>query len=331
MRAVRLVEARRLEPVEVPDPAPGPGEAVVRVVACGICGSDLSCYKAGVFVGSVLGHEFSGTVEAVGADAGAWRHGDPVVVDPKIPCGRCPTCLAGDGDRCAAALGQGLGGKRDGGYAELVRAPVGCLHPVPAALRLEDACLTEPLSVALHGLERAGFRPGEGALVIGLGPIGLLTVAALRARGAGTIVGVDPVEARRVLALTFGADRALPPGEEARAAGRGMPIVVESSGRPDMIQEAANLAAPGGRVLLQGIAMTDATVVPMVWVTRELSLVGSVGSSRREFEEAADVLAREPSLAAIVTRRVPLESLPQAFEDLLAPTSDAKVAVDPRL
>lgn len=327
MRAVRLAGAGRLEAVELPDPIPGDGEVVIRVAATGICGSDLSCYKTGVFSGTVLGHELAGVVQEVGPGASGWARGDRVAVDPKLPCGACNDCLGGAAYRCIQSLTLGIGmASHDGGMAELVRAPAWRLHRLPDSLSAADACLAEPFSVAIHGLERAGARAGEPALVVGLGPIGLLAVAALRGRGSGTITGIDPVGVRRDLAAGLGADRLLASVSEETGS---VPLVVECSGRPEMIQEAANRCSPGGRVVLLGVPMAEATVAPLVWVTREISVVGSISSTDEEFAEALLTLEREPSIAGIITRRISLDEVPDAFEQLIHSPADGKVAVEP--
>ena len=136
----------------------------------------------------------------------AWAVGDVAVIDPKIPCGSCEDCRAGAGYRCAMALTAGIGFARDGGFAERVAVPAATLHRLPPGLALEHACLVEPLSVAIHGVERARAPLRATPLSSsGLGPIGLLTVATLHARGVGPIIGVDPVADRRQLALDLGA------------------------------------------------------------------------------------------------------------------------------
>ena len=315
MRAVRLAGAKRLEVIELPDPEPDDGEVVVRVAAAGICGSDLSCYKAGVFSGSVLGHEFSGFVD-----------GKPVVVDPKLPCGACADCRNGSSYRCVEALTRGPGGTRDGAFAELVAVPAFMVHGLPAGLDVADACLVEPLSVAIHGIVRAGFVPDD-AIVVGLGPIGLLAVAALRAAGCASVTGVDPIGVRRSLATTLGAERVFGSIEEAPT---GVPVVLECTGRPELLQSTTNLLAPGGVAVLLGVPMSEASVVPMVWVTREQSVVGSISSSADDFRAAMELLAARPEIAGIITKRVALDALPQAFEDLIARPADGKVVVDPR-
>jgi threonine dehydrogenase-like Zn-dependent dehydrogenase len=299
---------------------------VIRVASCGICGSDLSCYKTGVYSGSVLGHEFAGVIESVENGSG-FAVGQPVLVDPKVPCGACADCTTGAAYRCAIGLTMGPGGARDGALAELVSVPISCLHPMPDGLRVEDACLTEPLAVAIHGIERAGgVAPGEEAVVVGLGPIGLLTVAALRARGAGTITGVDPVDVRRSLAAALGADRVI--GSMA-AAPSGVPLVFECTGRADLLQDATNLAGAGGRVALLGVPIAEATVMTLPWVAREISVVGSIASSPDDFVASAAMLVADPGIARIITRRVPLEDVPAVFEELVTSPVDGKIVAIP--
>ena len=322
MRAVRLAGAERLEVVELPDPIPADGEVLVRVAACGICGSDLSCYKTGVFSGSVLGHEFAGFVASA---TDGFAEGTPVVVDPKMPCGACADCRSGAGYRCAEGLARGMGGTRNGAYAELVAAPVHSVYRLPPGLGVEDACLVEPLSVAIHGVGKAG-PPAAEAVVVGLGPIGLLAVAALRAAGCATVTGVDPVEIRRTLASSLGATAVVHRVEDAPA---DVPLVLECSGRAEMVQASTNLLGSGGRAVLLGVPMTEATVVPMVWVTREQTVVGAISSSEEDFVEAIALLATRPEIAGIITRRVSLDELPSAFEDLIHQPADGKVVVDP--
>lgn len=299
----------------------------MRVAAAGICGSDLSCYKTGVFSGSVLGHEFSGVVDRAADGVEAFKTGDPVLVDPKVSCGVCDDCRSGAQYRCTQALTLGPGGARDGAFAERVVVPAHCLYPLPPSLRVEDGCLTEPLAVAIHGLERAGgVAPGEEVVVVGLGPIGLLTVAAARARGAGKITGVDPVEVRRGLATQLGAARVV---ERLEDLPQTATLVVECSGKADLLQQVTNTARAGGRVVLLGVPIAEASVTAMIWVVREVTVIGAIASSPADFVASAELLAREPGIASIITRRVSLDELPAAFEQLVTAPADGKVVVEP--
>ncbi|HEX6539265.1 MAG TPA: alcohol dehydrogenase catalytic domain-containing protein [Candidatus Dormibacteraeota bacterium] len=331
MRAVKLVAAHELRVEDLPEPEVVSGEVVLRVDSCGICGSDLSSYKVGLFTGSVFGHELSGVVDAVGDGVDGWTGGERVVVDPKLPCGVCDDCRDGAAYRCAMALTAGIGFARDGGFAERVAVPAHLLHPLPGPVSLRDACVVEPLSVAIHGVERAQLRHPGAAVVVGLGPIGLFTVAVLRARGMTPVIGVDPVADRRRLALQLGAANVAAELHEVRGTVAPAPAVFECSGRPELLHTAADLVAPGGVLVMLGVPFGEATVLPLMWVTREIRVTGSIASSAADFQTSIDMLTADPSLAKIVTRRIGLDDVPEAFEDLIAPSNGGKVVVDPLL
>jgi (R,R)-butanediol dehydrogenase / meso-butanediol dehydrogenase / diacetyl reductase len=329
VRAVSLVEAERLEVVELPEPEPGERELLLRVSACGICGSDLTSYKRGLFIG-VPGHEVAGVVEAVGPGVEGWLAGDAAVLGPGAGCGACDECRGGSYHRCIESL-TGSGGTRPGGYAELMAAGVDRLRPLSGGPPPEVACLAEPLSVAIHGIRQAGLAAGQEAIVLGLGSIGLLAVAGLGWLGAGRVAGVDPVTVRRDLAAGAGAAAVFGRASDARAELDGAPLVLECSGRPEAIQQAIDLARPGGRVVLLGIAVAEVTVIPVFWITREITVTGSINSQHQDFEDALRLLAERPEIAGIVTRRIGLADVPATFEELLHPSGVGKVVIDPRL
>jgi threonine dehydrogenase-like Zn-dependent dehydrogenase len=329
VRAVSLVDVQRLQVVDLPMPEPEAGELLLRVSACGICGSDLTSYVRGLFIG-VPGHEVSGVVEAVGRGVEGWQGGEAAVLQPSRGCGACDDCRSGSYHRCVESL-TGSGGVRPGGYAELMVARADRLRPLPDRLSPEVACLAEPLSVAIHGIRRVGLRAGEDAIVLGLGSIGLLTVAGLQWLGAGLVSGVDPVEVRRELAVGLGADTVFAQAGDAVGDLDGAPLVLECSGRPEAVQQAIDLARPGGRVVLLGIALAEIAVVPALWITREITVMGSINSRFEDFDEALRLLAARPEVAGIVTRRIALEEVPATFEALLRPSGVGKVVIDPRL
>ncbi|HEX4216275.1 MAG TPA: alcohol dehydrogenase catalytic domain-containing protein [Candidatus Dormibacteraeota bacterium] len=328
MRAVRQVEAQRLEVVAEEAPAPGEEELLIRVSGCGICGSDLSSFKMGLFDG-VPGHELAGVVEAVGPGAEGWAPGQAVGIDPRLPCGECDECRSGNSHRCVDAMTRRT--ITPGGFAELVTAPLSVVRRLPQGLEPEVACLAEPLAVALHGIERADLQPGQDAIVVGLGSIGLLCVAALRHLGAGRIHGIDPVAARRRLAVEAGADTVFEDGGGARGSLQGVPVILECSGRPEALPLAIDLAAPGGHVSLLGIALAEVTLVPVMWIIREITVRGCINSSGDDYRHALAMLAADPGIGRIITTRIPLEELPAMFEALLHPSDQGKVVVDPRL
>lgn len=154
-------------------------------------------------------------------------------------------------------------------------------------------------------------------------------MAALAARGVGPVHGVDPVERRRELALRVGAAGVFARVSDARADLEPPPLVLECSGHPDALQQAIDLAAPGGRVVLLGIPVAQVTVIPVFWITREITVTGSINSKLEDFEEAIEILASEPAIGKIVTHRVSLAEVPDTFERLLQPNGIGKVVVDP--
>lgn len=306
MRAVSLTEAHRLELVEIQRPEPEPGEVLLHIEACGICGSDLTSYKLGLFTG-VMGHEVAARVEGTG---------QLVTIDPKLPCGSCADCLSGHENRCIATLTAQT--FRPGGFTEWAVAPASILSPVPAGVPAEVGALTEPLAVAVHAASQAQVVPGGTVLVSGLGSIGLLAVVALKAAGAGRILAVEPSAERRELGELLGvAESAATAGEALRRFDR-LPAVVECSGRPEALAAAINLTDSGGRIVLAGIPVAEVTFVPVFLITREIELTGSITSTRAEFARALELLPRHPELASIVAPRLRLEDVPDAFAQMAA-------------
>ncbi len=330
MKAVELVEAHELRVVELDKPEPEAGEVLLRVVACGVCGSDVSSYKMGLSSG-VMGHEIGATVEVAGPEVDGLAPGDGVTVDPKSPCGQCEECRSGHENRCIDALTTGA--LRPGGYAEWVVAPARMLTRLPDGLPVEMGALAEPLSVAVHAVSRAEIVPGSPALVVGLGSIGLLTVVALRAAGAGDIYAIEPQPDRRELGHLLGVKQVAGSAGEARTRLDRVPTVVECSGRPDALQSAIDMADTGGTVVLAGIAVAEITFVPVFLITRELRVLGSITATYADFRTAVDLLPRHPELRQIMIEpRLRLEELPALFERLAAgDVPPAKPVVAPQV
>lgn len=319
---------------EVPDPSPGPGEVVLRVGACGICGSDLHmAHSLRHRPGIVFGHEFCGTVVALGAEVDAFREGDRVVGFPLSGCGRCPACASGEVAKCPRV--KLTGAQRPGAYADYVAVSAAGSFRLPDGLTDDVGALVEPLAVAHHALDRTPREPGEPVLVLGAGPVGLAVALWAHALGARQVVVSDPVANRRALAETVGAVAVDPTGQnlaEAFAAATGGPprVVVECVGRPGVIQQATEIAAPDGHLTLVGACTAPDTFSPIVATSKELTLRFVVYYRRRDFSQTLAFLsAGRLDPRPLVTGHVGLDELPGRFAGLMGPTSDCKVLVHP--
>jgi (R,R)-butanediol dehydrogenase / meso-butanediol dehydrogenase / diacetyl reductase len=328
MRAVVIQPDRSLAVDEVPEPEPGPGQVRVRVEACGICGSDLHMRRnEGLLpAGSIMGHEFSGTLDAVGDAVDGWTTGERVCVFPGKPLDR---------HDLAAQLEAGIGlGPLPGAYAEAVVCQAESLWRLPDGMELEHGALVEPLAVALHGLDIAGIETGDSAAVLGAGPIGAMVLAALAARGIEQVALVEPNESRRALAEDLGAAAAGLDGVHAavlEALGAPPAFVFECAGHPSAPALATELVAPEGVVCLLGVLEEPVEISQMNLILKEAQVRASFGYRPRNFDEAIDLIAsgRVP-VERLVTAREPLERAEEMFAELLrAGTEQLKVLLKP--
>ena len=318
---------------QAPDPTPGPGDLVLRVDACGICGSDLHMAQVIKRPGVTFGHEFCGTVVAMGADVSDYREGDRVVGFPLFGCGRCPACVSGFVAKCLQA--ELTGAQRPGAYAEFVAVRAATSYSLPEELSADFGALVEPLAVAHHALERSPREPGEPVLVLGAGPVGLAVALWAQILGARQVVVSDPVAHRRALAEKVGVIAVDPTHQdvaEAFAAVAGGPprVVVECVGRPGVIQQAMEVAATDAHVTLVGACMLPDTFNPLVPTTKELTLQFAVYYRQRDFTQTLAALASgrmDPT--ALITGHVGLEELPARFDALMGRNSDCKVLIHP--
>src|SRR3954453_5464775 len=266
MRAAELIAPLTFRLTDMPIDDPGAGEVQVRVEAVGVCGSDLHAYSEGA-VGStpnvypmVLGHEPAGTIVKTGAGVTGLAAGDRGALEPALYCYHCEFCLSGHHNVCAHI--RFLSNPHlPGFFRELVNLPVANFLPIPKGMSFDEATLAEPLAIALHSLHLASIRPGETVAVIGAGPIGLLTIAALRAAQAGRIWAVEPLAHRRELARKMGANVTLEPdeaiGEILKQTGqRGVDCAIDCAAGEHTSDQAVRLARNAGRVALTGIHAT---------------------------------------------------------------------------
>jgi L-iditol 2-dehydrogenase len=322
VKALRLHAAGELQLHEEPDPEPQPGQVLVRVGGVGLCGSDRHWFlEAGIgdaVLGEplVLGHEFAGVV------ASGPRRGEPVVLDPAVPCGRCALCLAGEGHLCAELRFAGHG-STDGGLRTLVAWPEHLAHPLPDSISDEAAPLLEPLGVALHAVDLGGAGPETTAAVFGCGPIGLLLVQVLQAAGVTVELAADPLPHRAAAARAFGARRSDP-------ADVTVDVAYEAAGDDGALDDAIAAARPGGRVVLVGIPDGDRSTFHAAAARRkELTLVlcrrMRADDLPRAIHEAA---SGRLELSSLVSARYPLHEGAQAFGDLVD-RRGLKVVVEP--
>ncbi len=324
-----------------PVPRPAPDEVLVEVDHCGICGSDVHMLLDGWGeTGLVAGHEFTGTIVALGADVEGWQLGELVVGGSSPRCGRCRRCLEGKPSQCENRAGSVVDG-HDGAFARYVLVREASLLRLPPGLTTRQAALAEPLAVALHGITRSGVVPGDRVMVIGAGPIGALSIAALVARGIGPIIAVEPGERRRQLARQLGATEVLdpadletfPPWEPERITGRAVHAVLECSGKKAAIEAGFHQLGRGGTLVLVGAGLEHPAFDPNRFVLNELHVVGSFVYDHDGFDRALELLATDgfPTDLLIEAEDVPLDRLSEALTGLAEGRLAGKVMVVPRL
>jgi (R,R)-butanediol dehydrogenase/meso-butanediol dehydrogenase/diacetyl reductase len=322
----------------LPDPKPGPGELVLAVKCCGICGSDLhaSSLPPGLPPGTVMGHEFAGEVVEVGADLKSkWRVGDRACALPCLGCGKCRACLDGDIVACPSLRTVGLG-QIPGAYSQYVLTGANESLLLPAGVSFREGALVEPLAVGLHAVNQARLTPGERVMVIGAGPIGLAVTAWARFFGARAVVVNEKAPGRIALAERFGATAVADVSKEdpvtvfQRETGGPPDVIFECVGAPGLVQQCIGMARSRGRVVVVGVCMQPDMIFPAMAVIKEVELRFVVAYHRRDFELAIEMLDRGRIAGHdMITDVVDLAAFPSAFEALKTPTSQCKVILEP--
>ncbi|NQV56230.1 MAG: alcohol dehydrogenase catalytic domain-containing protein [Rhodospirillales bacterium] len=317
---------------EIPDPTPGPGEVVLEVGRCGICGSDLHVTEEPTNLapsGKILGHEYAGEVIAIGKGVERIKTGDNVAVMPLSSCGECANCLAGEPAWCAKRQVDG------GGYAQYSKTYERQCIKLPSTLSMEDGALVEPMAVGLHTVAQSGLKPGDKVLVLGAGPIGLATIFWLKRMGAGTIFVTARTTQRKELALNMGADVFITPSDDPPAAaieamGGPADIVFECVGASGLIQQSILSTRMRGTVVVAGLCFHSDSFIPASAVVREVRIQPAAFYSLQEFQHAVEPLDRgavEPRM--MITDTVSLTDMPPVFEALRERTTQCKVMVKP--
>ena len=329
MDALLLKDYKRLEMVDMPAPEIGPEDVLVRVRACGICGSDVHGFDGSTgrrIPPLVMGHEAAGEVARAGAQVTDLKEGDRVTFDSTIYCGRCFHCGRGEVNLCEnrQVLGVSPGEyRRHGAFAEFVAVPRRIVYRLPDNLSYEQAALIEAASVAVHAVNLTPRQLGGSAVVVGSGMIGVLTVQALRAAGCARVVAVDTDDARLRMAGESGASDLLnpktadvPAAVRGMTEGRGADVAIECVGATDPIRTAIDSVRKGGAVTLVGNVAPQADLPLQSVVTRQIRLQGSCASSG-EYPAVIELMSRGAiRVDSLISAVAPLGEGPAWFDRL---------------
>lgn len=334
MKAVRLHSPRDMRLDDIPAPEPRAGEALIRVRALGVCGSDVHYYVDGRIGDDVaplpyiLGHELSGEIVALGSGAEGPPVGTRVAVDPAIPCGLCEVCLDGNPHCCPSVRFPGSPPVQ-GALSELYAHPARLCVPLPDGLDFEEGAMLEPLGVAIHAITLTKIKPGDSVAILGAGPIGLLILQLALNCSVRSVYVSEPIPERRALAASLGARAVCDPQVQNPAAwlhertkGRGVDAVVEAAWGEEAVGQAVEMVRPCGRVVLVGIPRKDACAFPANAARRKgLTLLFS--RRMRAVYPRAIALAERGAvgLKTLITHRFGLERAGDAF-DLVASRRD---------
>jgi threonine dehydrogenase-like Zn-dependent dehydrogenase len=316
---------------DLPDPEPGPGELVIQVHRCGICGTDLSMTKGAAwdYGRGQFGHEYAGEIVALGQGVEGHRLGERIAVLPSGACGNCEGCRGGNHVLCRIAPGAAHG------FAEYARVPADLAIRLPRTLSLADGALVEPLAVSRYGVRKSPLQPGDRVLVLGGGAVGLTTIYWARRMGAGRIVAASRSARRRDMCLAMGADAFVAfgndeAGEVIEALGGAPQVVYECVGAEGMLAKAIAHAGLYGTVTSLGFCTHADPIVPALGAYKCVTLQFLVGYGLEDFRQTADHLdSGHVDPTAIVTSTIPLAALPATMDLLRGPNAETKVHVLP--
>lgn len=336
MKSVVFTQPGSFEIVDRPIPKVGPEDVLVKVHACGICGTDLHIFHGEHFVEFpvIPGHEYSGEVVEAGAEVKHIAVGDMVAVDPNITCGVCHFCRRGEIHFCQNLTALGV--NRDGGFAEYSLVPAKQVYPLPQGLPLELAALAEPIACCVHGIDQAEVSVGDDVVIMGAGPIGLIMMQLARLAGSRRIIVSEPYKSRRRLATELGADMAIDPkaqdlkDEVLRATEVGADVVIECVGHARTAEQAVEIAKRGGTILLFGVTSPDqeSKIKPYDIFLRELTIRGSFINPFTHSRAIGLLAAGKVKAEPLISHRFPLDRFAEALK--LAGTPEAaKILIEP--
>ena len=343
MKAMLLREYKQLDVVDMPVPEPGPGEILVRVKACGICGSDVHGWDGSSgrrIPPLVMGHEAAGIVEKVGGEVVGFSEGDRLTFDSTVSCGKCEYCRQGSINLCQNRQVLGVSCeefRRHGAFAEYVLVPENICYKLPEGLPFEHAALIEAVSIAVHAANRTKVQLGDTAVVVGSGMIGLLVVQAIRLAGCSQVIAVDLEDSKLEIAKELGADFGFNPKNDDVVArvkeltgGEGANVSVEVVGATPTVKMAIDCTRKGGQITLVGNLAPEVELPLQAVVTRELTINGSCASNG-EYPQCIDYLQRGAiRVDPLITAKASLEEGPAWFARLYAGEPGAmKVVIEP--
>ena len=338
---VHMVAPQTAETALEADPVPAPNGVVVDIGYCGICATDTHGYASAGLPPAVFGHEWMGTISAVGEEVTGLSVGQRVVAGVGPACGQCAQCRAGHAAHCDLAFAEANGITDDapvhGGFATKLKVSARRAIPIPDTISDEEAALMEPATVTFHAVKRAGIRLGAAVVVQGAGPIGLLTAQHARVAGAARIIVSEPSPARRSAAVDLGFTEVVEPGDlKALLAeatdGLGADVLFECTGVAELLQPSAELVRRGGTLALLGYPGTNSSVSYGDWQSRELTVIGSLAYSHEDFLGAMTLIAAgRVDVRSLHTGTIGLDELVPMFAELDSGKSrHAKVLVDPK-
>ncbi len=323
MKAANIIQPGQMEIVDIPCPEPASGEVLIRVMASGICGTDIHIFR-GEYMGGypvIPGHEFSGVVEAVGDQVTRFKPGDRVAVEPNIACDNCEACLNNRQNFCLNWTAVGV--TRPGGMEQYTTAPEKVTFDI-GELSFEQAAFVEPLSCVLHGLERLGAELADKVAILGAGPIGMLLLQGIRAQGASHITVVDKNAARVRFAGEMGADVLLNDLGKLRA--DHYDVVIDATGAIPVMQRAVDYARPGGKVLLFGVppAGKEMSVEAFKIFRKGLTVLSSFTSVRNSYQALDLLRSGRINVDSLVSHRLPLAEFQRGIEVIEQGSEDVK-------
>ena len=319
---------------DLPKPKINPDEVLIKVKKCGICGSDIGSYLTGAMESQqiILGHEFSGEIVELGEKVKKLKVGDRVTANPNVPCLDCYYCNHGLENMC---IFYTIGVTHDGALSEFVKVRADRIHKLPDSVSFEEAALVEPLSNGVQAVRMSGLRVGDNAAVFGAGPIGLVTILALKAAGASYIYVIEPIEAKQKMALELGADEVFDPKRWSKIIKLtnkiGPDYVFDCVGIPETIMTSMQLVKMGGTIIIIGMHPETFEMKGFLqFMTKNLTMKGMYLVDQESFSTAIRLIEQKKvDVLPLITKRITLDAVPEEIENLSKGLhDDIKILVD---